>query len=86
MEVKYCRAPEGKTCGKGYAQTDGIYYLDTFSPVARLSSVRVILSVAVNKQWPLYQLYVTNAFLYGDLQEEVYMHQPPGYVVEGEKV
>lgn len=51
---------------------------------ARLNSVRVIISFAVNYDWPLYQLDVKNAFLYGDLSEEVYMEQPPGYVAQGE--
>ena len=52
--------------------------------MARLNSVRVLISLAVFHDWPLFQLDVKNAFLYGDLQEEVYREQPPGFVAQGE--
>jgi hypothetical protein len=68
---------------KGYMQTYGVDYLETFSPVAHLNSVRILLSVAVSCSWPLYQLDIKNTFLHGDLKEEVYIDQPPGYVVAG---
>ncbi|KAL4028955.1 hypothetical protein IC575_012173 [Cucumis melo] len=57
---------------KGFTQTYGVDYSETFSPVAKLNTVRV-LSIAVNKDWPLYQLDIKNAFLNGDIVEEVYM-------------
>ena len=57
---------------------------DSVSPVARLSSIRVLFSIALDQSWPLHQLDVSNAFLYGDLTEEVFMEQPPGYVAQGE--
>jgi hypothetical protein len=69
---------------KGYTQMYGINYDGTFSPVAKISSIRVLISIATNLDWPLFQLNVNNAFLHGDLSEEVYMEQPPGFVAQGE--
>ena len=65
-------------------QVHGIDYDETFSPVVRLNSVRILLSMAVNFDWPLHQLDMSNVFLYGDLIELVYMEQPHSYLVEGE--
>ena len=49
-----------------------------------LTSIHIIISLAATYCWPLYQLDVKNAFLHGDLQEEVYMEQPPGFIAKGE--
>ena len=64
---------------KGYKQTYGVDYQKTFSQVAKLNTVKVLLSLAANLDWPLHQLDVKNAFLHGDLEEEVYMDIPLGY-------
>jgi len=69
---------------KGYIQTYGTDYDETFSPVAKISSVRILITLAANLGWPLFQLDVKNAFLHEDLHEEVYMEQPPGFVAQGE--
>ena len=65
-----------------------INYFETFLPVARMNSIMIIFSVAVNLPWLMCQLDVKNAFLYGDLQEnlqeKVNMEQPLGYVAQGE--
>lgn len=65
---------------QGFTQTYGIDYEEAFAPVAKMKSVRLLLSIAANRDWPLFQLYVKNAFLNGDLQERVYMSPPPGCV------
>ena len=77
---------KARLVARGFTQTYGIDYSDTFSPVARMSSIRILFSIAINKNWSLRQLDVKNAFLYGDLTEAVFMEQPPGYVVQGEKM
>ena len=64
---------------RGFTQSYGIYYQETFALVAKLNTVRIILFVAVNQDLPLYQLDVKNAFLNGDLMEEVYMDVSPGF-------
>lgn len=74
---------KARLVAKGFTQTYEVDYLETFSPVARLNSVRVVISLAVFHDWPLCQLDVKNVFLYGDLKEEVYMEQPSGFVAQG---
>jgi hypothetical protein len=70
-----------KAClvAKGFKQQYGIDYEETFSPVVRSATIRVVLSLAVSRGWNLRQLDMKNMFLHGVLEEEVYMRQSPGY-------
>ena len=72
---------------KGYTQTHGIDYQETFSLVAKLNTVSVLLSLIINLDWPLHQFDVKIVFLHRDLEKEVYMDIPPGfetsYKIEG---
>ena len=69
---------------KGYTQTYGVDHSDTFTFVAKMTYVRLFISLATTHNWDLHQLDIKNVFLHGDLQEEVYMEQPPGFVTRGE--
>jgi hypothetical protein len=65
---------------KGSAQTYGINYEETYSPVAKMTTLRIIIAMAATKGWLLHQMDVKNVFLHGELHEEMYMEQPPSYV------
>ena len=64
---------------KGFTQTYGVDYMETFAPVAKINTIRMILSLTANYDWNLQQFDVKNAFLHGEIEKEIYMKLPPGY-------
>lgn len=64
---------------KSFHQIPGLDFLDTFCPVVKPTTIRTALAIANNNNWPIRQLDVESAFLHGEIKEEVYMIQPPGY-------
>ena len=80
--VDKCKA---RLVAKGYAQKEGIDYEETFAPTAKIKMIRMIFALATQFGWKVHQMDVKSAFLNGDLQEEVYMTQPEGYVVPSQE-
>ena len=65
---------------KGYSQQEGIDYDETFAPVSRLEAIRMFLAYVAHKKFKVFKMDVKSAFLNGELEEEVYVEQPPGFV------
>jgi hypothetical protein len=83
------RDPDGKInkhkarlVAKGYAQREGVDFDEVYAPVARIETIRLLIALAAQNGWKVHHMDVKSAFLNGDLIEEVYVHQPPGFIVK----
>ena len=70
---------------KDYSQQQGIDYDEVFTPIARLETTRLLIALAAQNKWSIFQMDVKSAFLNGYLEEEVYVEHPIGYVVKGQE-
>lgn len=71
---------KARLVARGFTQTHGVDYFETYSPVARFATIRLVLALAAKYGLRVQQMDVDTAFLYGDLEEELYMNFPPGYI------
>jgi hypothetical protein len=71
---------------KGFQQVHGIDYDETFTPVAKMDSIRLALAIMATKGWEVHQMDMKNAFLHSDLSEEIYMEQPQGFMQDSSLV
>jgi len=74
---------KARLVAKGYSQQYGVDYTEVFAPVARMDTVRMIVALAAQRNWTIYQLDVKSAFLHGKLSEDVFVEQPKGYKKKG---
>ena len=65
---------------KYFSQVQGVDYHETFSPVAKMDSIRLVLAIAASKHWEVHHMGVKSAFIHGDIHEEIYMKHPEGYI------
>ena len=84
-ENSSCPRYKARLVVKGFNQKKGIDFDEIFSPVVKMSSIRVILGLAASFDLEIEQMDVKTAFLHGDLEEEIYMEQPEGFVVKGKE-
>jgi len=76
---------KARVVAKGFLQKEGVDYTETFAPVAKFTSIRVLLALAAQHDWEIHQMDVKTAFLHGDLDVDIYMRQPEGFAEPGKE-
>ena len=76
---------KARLVAKGFTQKEGIDCFDTYAPVARIATIRVLIALASIYELEIHQMDIKTAFLNGELDEEIYMQQPEGFVVQGQE-
>lgn len=76
---------KARLVAKGYVQRQGVDFEEVFAPVARLETIRLLIAIAAQQRWEVHHMDVKSAFLNGELKEEVYVTQPPGFALEGQE-
>ena len=85
FDIKDDGRKRARLVAKGFSQVEGLDYDQVFSPVVRFETMRLILAMAAIKGWVAHGLDVRNAYLYGELDEEIYMEQPEGFRIPGKE-
>jgi hypothetical protein len=75
---------KARLVARGFVQQAGVDFDEVFAPVARMESIRLLLALAAQEGWHVHHMDVKSAFLNGELREEVYVKQTPGFVIKGE--
>ena len=70
---------------QGFSQKEGLDYTETFAPVARLGTIRALIALGVHRNMQMHQMDVKTAFLNGKLKEDIFMHQPEGFIEPGKE-
>lgn len=77
---------KARLVAKGFSQVESIDYIETFSPITKMNSIHLVLSLTASQGWSIFQMDVKSAFLHGDLTKEIYMEQPLGFVQDSSLV
>ena len=85
FDIKSYGWKKARLVAKGFSQVEGIDYDEIFSPVVRFETVRLIFALAALEGWHISALDIKTAFLYGKLDEEIYMEQPEGFKIPGQE-